>query len=222
VQAEWHADWDWTVAQFGDAACTALMPRTDPQRRADAMTRIFADAASREPGATAPEPVVNIHVDHATATDILTEANLLPERAHDPFEHTEPLETDRRCHTDNGHPIDPHTVLRLMLEHYVRFVILNETGIPTHWGDKRRLFTGKARQAVMSLSTRCTHPGCRVRARRSHADHTIEHSRGGPTTPDNGGPRCLRHNLIKNHGYTVHRDRQRRWHTYRPDGTEIA
>jgi hypothetical protein len=221
VQAEWHADWECTVARYGDRACKELMPRTDAQRRADAMTHIFSDAAAREPGSRAPEPVVNIHVDHTTATDLLTEAELLTERTGDPFDHPEPLVTDRRCHTDDGHPVDPNIVLRLMLEHYVRFVILDDAGIPTSWGDKRRLFTGKARQAVMSLSTRCTHPGCRVRARRSHADHTVEHSRGGPTVPANGGPRCLRHNLIKNQGYTVHRDARGRWHTYRPDGTEI-
>ena len=41
------------------------------------------------------------------------------------------------------------------------------------------------------------------------------------TVPANGGPRCPRHNLIKNHGYTVHRDPTGRWHTYQPDGTEI-
>jgi hypothetical protein len=222
VHAEWHADWDWTVDQYGDRASTALMPRTDAQRRADALTRIFADAAAREPGSTAPEPVVNLHVDHHTAIDLLTEAGLLPERARDPFEHPEPLVTDRRCHTDDGDPVDPHTVLRLMLEHYVRFVILDHAGVPTTWGHRRRLFTGKARQAVMSLSTRCTHPGCRVRARRSHADHTVEHARGGPTVPANGGPRCRRHNEIKNHGYTVWRDQLGAWHTYRPDGTEIC
>lgn len=73
----------------------------------------------------------------------------------------------------------------------------------------------------MSLSPRCTHPGCLVRTSRCQADHTIEHSKGGFTDPDNGGPKCLRHNLIKNTGYSVHRDRRGYWHTYRPDGSEV-
>jgi hypothetical protein len=222
VAAEWRTDWDATVERHGDAACTELMPRSDAQRRADAMTRIFADAAATAPGAKPPEPVVNIHLDHATFTDLMVEAELFPEHVTDPFERPEPLVTDRRCATDNGDPVDPHTVLRLMLEHHVRFVTADAAGIPTVWGDRQRLFTGKARQAVMSLSPRCTHPGCRVRARRSHADHTTEHARGGPTVPANGGPRCPRHNLIKNHGSTVHRDTHGHWHTYRPDGTEIC
>ncbi len=222
VDAEWRADWDWTRATYGDAACTSLMPRSDAQRRADALTRIFADAASRSPDSAAPEPLVNIHVDHDTFYELMAEAELFPERFVDPFEAGPPLETNRRCETEHGDPVDPRLVLQLALEGHVRYVIHDETGIPIRWGRRRRLFTGAARDAVMSLSSRCTHPGCRVRARRSHADHTFDHAKGGLTDPANGNPRCLRHNLLKNRGYTVHRDRQGQWHTYRPDGTEIC
>ncbi|MCU1354766.1 MAG: endonuclease, partial [Acidimicrobiales bacterium] len=45
---------------------------------------------------------------------------------------------------------------------------------------------------------------------------------GGETNPHNGGPACGRHNRYKQHGYTVHRDPDGPWHTYRPDGTEIT
>ncbi|MGI9644966.1 MAG: hypothetical protein ACR2O6_06630 [Ilumatobacteraceae bacterium] len=222
VDAEWRTDWDQTREAHGDDACASLMPRTDAQRRADAMTRIFADAAARSPDAAAPEPLVNVHVDHATFEELMVEAQLFPERQVDPFEAYVPPETDRRCETDGGEPVDPRTVVQWALYGAVRFVIQNERGTPIRWGRKRRLFTGAARDAVMSLGWRCTHPGCRVRARRTHADHTIEYGRGGFTDPDNGNPRCLRHNLLKNRGYTVHRDRQGNWHTYRPDGTEIC
>jgi hypothetical protein len=221
VQAEWHTDWELTVARHGDDACTALMPRSDAQRRADALTRIFADAASAPPGSTGPATVVNIHVDHDTFTDLLTSTELFPDHVRDPFEDRVPLVTDRRCCTMDGHVVDPDHAVRSMLEGYVRFVIHDEGGVPIRWGRRRRLFTGAARDAVMSLSPRCTHPGCRVRASRSEADHTVEHARGGGTDPDNGGPRCRRHNQMKNRGYTVHRDRSGRWHTYRPDGSEI-
>jgi hypothetical protein len=129
--------------------------------------------------------------------------------------------TELRCETSNGDLIDPHAVLQATLEGYVRFVILNDEGVPIHWGRERRLFTGAARDAVMSLSPRCTHPGCRVRAGRSQADHTKPWSHGGETCPENGGPGCGRHNRFRYHGYTVHRDRHGHWHTYRPDGTEI-
>ena len=222
VDAEWHTDWDWTRETYGEHACAALMPRTDAQRRADAMTKIFTDAASTTSDAVSREPVVNIHVDHTTFTDLAVEAELFPERFVNPFESGAPLETGRRCETSHGDPVDPRTVLQLALEGYVRFVIHDEQGVPIRWGRRRRLFPKAARDAVMSQRWRCTHPGCRVRARRSQADHTTDYARGGPTDPGNGNPRCLRHNLLKNRGYTVHRDRWGQWHTYRPDGSEIC
>lgn len=35
------------------------------------------------------------------------------------------------------------------------------------------------------------------------------------------GPLCGGHDRLEEHGSTVVRDEQGRWHTYRPDGTEI-
>ena len=75
------------------------MPRSDAHRRADAMTKIFERAASTRLGSRAPEPVVNVHVDHHTYRDLLTEAELLPERARNPLEERGLLATKRRCTT---------------------------------------------------------------------------------------------------------------------------
>jgi hypothetical protein len=222
VQAEWEFDWAVTLERYGDDASKLLMPRTDAQRRADAMTKIFERAASAPPGSRAPEPVVNVHVDHHTYTDILTEAALLPERAVDPFEARDVLPTERRCETASGDPVDPYSVLQHLIEGYVRFVILDDEGVPIRWGRRRRFFTGPVREAVLAMTTRCTHPGCRRPARRSEVDHATDWSKGGVTNPSNGGPRCRKHNLIKNHGFTVWRDPRGRWHTYRPDGSEIC
>ena len=72
----------------------------------------------------------------------------------------------------------------------------------------------------MSLACRCTAPGCRVPASRSEADHLEPWSEGGRTDPDNGGPRCSRHNRLRNLGLRATRTRHG-WHTFRPDGTEI-
>jgi hypothetical protein len=220
--AEFAADWESTKDRHGDDACPALMPRTDAQRRADALTAIFTRAASMPPGSKAPKPVAHIHVDYRTWRDLLTEAELLPERARDPFDDPELLVTQLRCETRGGQLVDPRHVLRATLEGYVRFVILDDEGVPIHWGRERRLFTGPARDAVMVLSDRCLHPGCRVRTGRSQADHLKPWSQGGETRPDNGGPQCARHNRVRNRGYTVHRDGRGIWHTYRPDGTEIC
>ncbi len=44
---------------------------------------------------------------------------------------------------------------------------------------------------------------------------------GGTTNPHNAGPACGKHNRHTQAGYTVWRDPTGRWHTHRPDGTEI-
>ena len=100
-------------------------------------------------------------------------------------------------------------------------MIQNDEGIPIHWGRQQRLFTGAARDAVMSLFARCTHPGCSCEPGAAKPITQSSWQHGGETRPDNGGPRCKRHNRFKSHGYTVHRDRHGHWHTYRPDGSEI-
>ncbi|MEZ5295299.1 MAG: DUF222 domain-containing protein [Ilumatobacteraceae bacterium] len=223
LDAEWLTDWEWTVERYGDDAATHLMPRTPAQRRADAVTAALRDAASTPPGSKAPEPVTNIIVDHDSYRDMLIEASLLPERNRDPFADPQPVhESARVCHSGHGDPIDPLTVLQLMIDGYIRYVIVNDQGVPIQWGRKRRLFEGAARDAVRSMFPRCTHPGCRVRTKRTHTDHTLDYAKGGTTDPANGNPRCRRHNQAKNHGYTVHRDALGEWHTYRPDGTEIG
>lgn len=221
TQAEWEADWATTVEQYGDDASPILTPRTASQRRADAVTAIFRRAASTPPDAKPPKPLVVIHTDHTTATDILTEMGILPERDVDPLDHHNPVTTDRRCETTNGHPVDPRTAIRVALAGHIRWAIHNEQGTPIVWGRKRRLFTGAAADAVRSTSTRCTFPGCRIPAGRCDLDHTTPWARGGRTDPDNGAPLCDRHNQLKNHGYTTWRDPTGTWRAYRPDGTEL-
>jgi hypothetical protein len=221
-EAEFEADWAWTVEQYGDKASTALMPRTAAQRAADAVTAIFQRAAATARGAKPPKPVGVVHVDWQTYRDWMVEAGLFPERfATDPFDDPAPLVSRLRCETGDGTLISPDHVMRVLLEGYVRFVIHNDEGVPIHWGRQRRMFEGAARDAVMCLAPRCTHPGCAVRGHRNQSDHLKPWSEGGETSPDNGAPRCPRHNRLRNHGYTVHRDSSGHWHTYRPDGTEI-
>jgi hypothetical protein len=222
-EAEWRADWQWVLDTYGgDDANVALMPRSADQRRADAVTAALRDAASRPPGSNPPKPTVNVHLDWHSFQDIAVEAELLPERNTDPFDDPVPHVSELLCRTTDGTPVDQRTVLQLILDGYVRWVIHNDQGEVIHWGRTKRLFEGAARQAAQSLSHRCTAPGCRVPTTRSEVDHRHEFSRGGSTDPDNGGPGCKRHNLLRyNQRFTVTRDRLGNWHTYRPDGTEI-
>jgi hypothetical protein len=222
-EAEFEADWARTVELYGDQASAALMPRTAAQRAADAITAIFQRAASTPPGSKPPKPVGNIHLDWHTFCDLMVEHKLFPERSVDPFEDPTPIVSRLRCETGDGVLVDRDTVMRTLLEGFVRFVVLDDKGVPIRWGRERRLFTGAAREAVLALSPRCTHPGCRVRAGRCQIDHLTEWHQGGETCPDNGGIGCGRHNRMKHRrGYTVTRDRLGIWHTLRPDGTEIG
>jgi hypothetical protein len=43
----------------------------------------------------------------------------------------------------------------------------------------------------------------------------------GDTSVENSGLLCERHHTKVHHGFRIERDPEGRWHTYRPDGTEI-
>ncbi len=210
--AEFSADWDATLARFGDAACYSLMPRSDAQRRFDAMYAIFERAAATAPDATAAVPLVNLMIDVPTLERYLagTGDGLAPA---DPRQ--------RRCETVSGIPIPPSDVVVAMVWGQVRRVVVDSAGVVINMGRRRRLFTGNARQAVLLQSSRCVVAGCAAPIRRCQADHLTEWGRLGHTNGPNGAPVCGRHNRLKNTGYRVHRDDQGFWHTYRPDGTEI-
>ncbi|MGY1808863.1 HNH endonuclease [Blastococcus sp. SYSU D00669] len=55
----------------------------------------------------------------------------------------------------------------------------------------------------------------------SEVHHVVHWALGGETSLDNSGLLCERHHTQAHHGFRIHRDDAGRWHTYRPDGTEI-
>ena len=216
VKAEFHAEWDRGVDKWGEAMCPALLERTDRQRRFDALLAMFtAAAASGVVGRI--EPLVHIVVDQQTFEHHLARA------AGVDVEPLDPATVDqRRCETTSGVQIDPHDVLAAAMIGHVRRVVLDTAGVVIDLGRRRRLFTGGARDAVLLGDRWCLWPGCDLRSGRCQTDHTQPWARNGPTSPANGGMECARHNRWKQRGYTTVRDQQGRWHTYRPDGTEIA
>jgi len=94
-----------------------------------------------------------------------------------------------------------------------------------NFGKRQRVFTGSGKraaeiQAFLQTGGRCLWPGCG--RRRTQHDHTQPWGAGGDTDLDNCGPLCGHHNRWKSRGYTTWRDTTGRWHTTRPDGTEIT
>jgi hypothetical protein len=219
AQAEFEAEWDELRAAHGDAACPGMLARTEAQRRADALAAIFDRAASVDPAAKSPEPVVNIVVDQAVYEAQL--AAMVGERCA-VFDASDLAH--QRCLTTGGVPVDPADAVVASIIGQVRRVLIDTDGVIIDLGRRSRVFAGSARDAALLQGAfdgdgRCLWPGCG--RRRCQVDHTHEWHHGGVTALRNAGPLCARHNRFKSRGYRCWRDPTGAWHTYRADGTEI-
>ena len=212
LRAQRQADWETARAIHGDDATVDDLPRSEAQRRADALSQIFADAASTPPDSNTPRFVHNIKWDHHTFEKMLRSLD---------DQNRQPLDLDAMCETINGTPIAPTEAILNALVAEFRRVIVDSAGTVIDLGTARR-FTGSARLAAQLAATRCRWIGCLVHTSQCEIDHTLAHSHGGSTNPDNGEPLCGWHNRQKQKGFTVWRDPDGQWHTYRPNGTEIT
>jgi len=209
--AERLADWEKARAEHGEAANLSHLPRSEKQRRADALWQIFQDAAAN-PHSACPEIVHDIVWNHDTF-----EWAAAKYAGADP----DPLDpTNIECRTLDGTPLEPIEAFASVFVDKLRRVVIDAAGVVIDLGRARR-FTGGARLATQIADEHCPWPGCSVPTSHCEIDHTIDHAKGGDTNPANGGPCCGRHNRHKQKGFAVWRDPQGAWHTYRPDGSEI-
>ncbi|MGY1618110.1 DUF222 domain-containing protein, partial [Geodermatophilus sp. SYSU D00691] len=100
-------------------------------------------------------------------------------------------------------------------------IVLGPHGEPLDLGRTRRLVTPALRQAVIARDTTCVFAGCDAPHHWCEVHHLLAWALGGETSLDNSGLLCERHHTQVHHGFRIHRDDAGRWHTYRPDGTEI-
>ena len=78
------------------------------------------------------------------------------------------------------------------------------------------------RRAVENRDRHCVFAGCHAPTHWCDIHHVLEWMLDdGPTSVDNGALLCERHHTKVHHGFRVTRLPDGRWHTYRPDGTEI-
>lgn len=241
VDVEFRADWEAAEAVHGADVTPALLERTDRQREADAVVNICRTAANASPRVGGSfEPSVTILVDERTLSDTIVEFDLLAGiQTEEPCEPDESLPVEqpcgrvpdgdpllwsqRRCETNTGVVIDPHTAVLAALQGYVRWMMVDRLGNPLAVTSKQRFFRGPIRHAVMSVSDRCICPGCRRRTGAAQADHLDEHQHGGATSMTNGGPVCGKHNRFKSrHNYRPRRDQRGHWHLYDPEGNIVA
>jgi hypothetical protein len=100
-------------------------------------------------------------------------------------------------------------------------IVLDPDGVPLDLGRTKRLVTPELRKAVESRDRHCVFTGCDAPTHWCEVHHVIAWMYGGQTSLENSGLLCERHHTQVHHGFRIHRDDIGRWHTHRPDGTEI-
>ena len=212
LDAETLADWEVARAEHGENAAACHLPRTVQQRSADALFRIYQDAAANPNGAVPVGFVHNLVWNQETFEYFL--AQYFGDKP-DPMD-----PEDYLCETVDGIQVNPFEAMTSALVSKLRRAVVGAKGTVIDLGVARH-FTGNARAAVKLASTTCVWPSCHVPTSKCETDHVVEHSKRGRTNPGNGAPLCGKHNRWKQKGFTIWRDAQNKWHTYRPDGSEI-
>ena len=76
-------------------------------------------------------------------------------------------------------------------------------------------------RAIEVRDEECVFAGCHAPTYWCDVNHLVHWADDGETSEDNGALLCERHHTKVHHGFAIVRDPDGRWHTYRPDGTEI-
>lgn len=120
-------------------------------------------------------------------------------------------------------PITPETARRLACDAGVARVITGPNGLPLDVGREQRTAGAAIRRGIEIRDGHCVFACCDVLPEWCDVHHVIHWAHGGPTSCDNGALLCERHHTSCHEGgFSIRRDPGTgRWHTYRPDGSEI-
>jgi hypothetical protein len=100
-------------------------------------------------------------------------------------------------------------------------IVIGPDGQPLDLGRTHRVVPAHLRRAVEARDGGCVFAGCHAPAHWCDVHHLIHWADGGDTSLANSGLLCERHHSKVHHGFRIERDTAGRWHTWRPDGTEI-
>jgi hypothetical protein len=103
----------------------------------------------------------------------------------------------------------------------LRRYLIDPDGELLDLGRSQRLVTPALRTAVELRDEACVFAGCDGPAWWCDVHHVVHWLFGGETSLENSALLCERHHTQVHHGFTIRRDTAGRWHTYRPDGSEI-
>lgn len=120
-------------------------------------------------------------------------------------------------------PITPETARRLACDAGVARIITGPDGLPLDVGRAQRTASAAIRRAIELRDEHCVFAGCDALPEWCDVHHVVHWAHGGPTSCDNGALLCERHHTSCHEGgFTIRRDPGTgRWHTHRPDGTEV-
>src|SRR3954470_3427147 len=100
-------------------------------------------------------------------------------------------------------------------------IVLGPHGLPLDHGRTRRLVSPQLRRAVELRDGQCVFAGRDAPTHWCDVHHVLEWINGGQTCLENSALLCERHHTKVHHGFRIQRQPDGRWHTWRPDGTEI-
>jgi hypothetical protein len=100
-------------------------------------------------------------------------------------------------------------------------IVIGPDSVPLDMGRDQRVAPPHLRRAVELRDKTCVFTGCEAPAWWCEVHHLLHWGDGGETCLENSALLCERHHGKVHHGFSIVRDPDGRWHTYRPDGTEI-
>jgi hypothetical protein len=100
-------------------------------------------------------------------------------------------------------------------------IVFGPESRPTDLGRTHRVVPPYLRRAIEVRDEHCVFAGCHAPSYWCDVHHLVHWADGGDTSEENSGLLCERHHTKVHHGFAIVRDPGGRWHTYRPDGTEI-
>ena len=100
-------------------------------------------------------------------------------------------------------------------------IVIGPEGQPLDLGRSHRVVPAHLRRAVEARDRHCVFAGCDAPAHWCDVHHLLHWAHGGDTSLANSGLLCERHHSKVHSGFRIERDTTGRWHTYRPDDTEI-
>jgi hypothetical protein len=192
------------VEAYAAASRTAGDPRSRAQRLADALVQLCANAL-----ATGQAP--RLRSVPAQLLVIIDEHALV-----------DPDPNPAAGATGTGARISATRARRTACDSQVSRLVFGPDSVPIDLGRAQRVVTPAQRRALDARDGSCVFAGCEAPNWWCEAHHVLEWINDGPTDLENLGLLCERHHTKAHHGFRVERDTDGRWHTYRPDGTEIV